>query len=213
MPKPSCGSRLPGCCGSKQFITTTFKRGSEGDPAARPRRRSAGRAATRIGPSLQRRHIPCRTKWSIRGTPHGNLAFTAFRSRSSIPILPKSSSSFFSANGTCTRTVNYPPDGLSEWPPVHAWAAWRVTKSSGACAASPIADSWKKVFHKLPPEFHLVGKPKGILTARYLSGWVSRRDNIGVFDRSAPLPQEATSNSPTHQLDGHVLPEHAGHRT
>jgi len=31
-------------------------------------------------------------------------------------------------------------------------------------------------------------------------------DNIGVFDRSAPLPTAAISSNPTHQLDGHVLP-------
>ena len=73
-------------------------------------------------------------------------------------------------------------------PPVHAWACWQVYK---------IDRRDRQRDHRLPgaglpeaaAEFHLVGQPQGRRRARTSSpGGFLGLDNIGVFDRSRPLP-------------------------
>jgi hypothetical protein len=72
-------------------------------------------------------------------------------------------------------------------PPVHAWAAWRVYKMSGARGTPrprvPLA-GFPKVDHQL----HLVGEPERPRRQAHLRRGVLGLDNIGVFDRSKPLP-------------------------
>src|SRR3954447_276918 len=93
------------------------------------------------------------------------------------------------------------PDGQLpsyEWafddvsPPVHAWAVWRVYKISAAVDGHRDREFLARAFHKL---------------LLYFSWWVNRRDaqgsnlfqggflgldNIGLFDRSGPLPAGAS---------------------
>jgi len=61
----------------------------------------------------------------------------------------------------------------------------------------------EKVFHKLTAELHLWvnARHEGKNSSRALLGL----DNIGVFDRSAPLPKGGRIEQSADLLDGHVL--------
>jgi hypothetical protein len=69
-------------------------------------------------------------------------------------------------------------------PPVHAWAAWRVYKLSGKRDRAFLA----KVFHKLLVNFTWWVNRKDDEGNNLFSGGFLGLDNIGVFDRSKPLP-------------------------
>ncbi len=77
-------------------------------------------------------------------------------------------------------------------PPVHAWAAWRVYKLTG-----PKGDRDRRflarVFHKLLLNFTWWVNRKDHHGYNVFSGGFLGLDNIGVFDRSKPLP-----------IDGHL---------
>ena len=74
-------------------------------------------------------------------------------------------------------------------PPVHAWAAWRVykidQKNSGGKGDLPFLES---IFHKLLLNFTWWVNRKDREGNNIFQGGFLGLDNIGVFDRSAPLP-------------------------
>ncbi len=72
-------------------------------------------------------------------------------------------------------------------PPVHAWAAWRVYKKSGRAGARDV-DFLKRVYHKLLLNFNWWVNRKDKSGKHIFAGGFLGLDNIGVFDRSAPLP-------------------------
>jgi Glycosyl hydrolase family 63 C-terminal domain len=72
-------------------------------------------------------------------------------------------------------------------PPVHAWAAWRVYKIS-APRGSRDLDFLESVFHKLLLNFTWWVNRKDTEGNNIFSGGFLGLDNIGVFDRSRPLP-------------------------
>src|SRR5215469_5577343 len=72
-------------------------------------------------------------------------------------------------------------------PPVHAWAAWRVYKISGPRGKRDI-DFLESVFHKLLLNFTWWVNRKDTEGNNIFSGGFLGLDNIGVFDRSRPLP-------------------------
>ena len=74
-------------------------------------------------------------------------------------------------------------------PPVHAWAAWRVYKIDATHhRRRPIAASWSACFHKLLLNFTWWVNRKDAEGHNVFQGGFLGLDNIGVFDRSAPLP-------------------------
>jgi len=84
-------------------------------------------------------------------------------------------------------------------PPVHAWATWRVfqmdrRKSGGAGDLGFL----EKVFHKLMLNFTWWVNRKDAQGRNIFQGGFLGLDNIGVFDRSAPLPTGGFIN----QADG-----------
>ncbi len=73
-------------------------------------------------------------------------------------------------------------------PPVHAWAAWRVYKIDKKRKGKGDQDFLKRVFHKLMLNFTWWVNRKDADGMNIFQGGFLGLDNIGVFDRSAPLP-------------------------
>jgi hypothetical protein len=73
-------------------------------------------------------------------------------------------------------------------PPVHAWAAWRVYKIEKRRTGSGDRKFLQRVFHKLMLNFTWWVNRKDAEGNNIFQGGFLGLDNIGVFDRSAPLP-------------------------
>ncbi len=73
-------------------------------------------------------------------------------------------------------------------PPVHAWAAWRVYKIDKKRRGTGDREFLKRVFHKLMLNFTWWVNRKDAEGRNIFQGGFLGLDNIGVFDRSAPLP-------------------------
>ncbi len=73
-------------------------------------------------------------------------------------------------------------------PPVHAWACWRIYKM--ACGPDGCRDRLflERVFYKLLVNFTWWVNRKDVAGKQIFSGGFLGLDNIGVFDRSKPLP-------------------------
>ncbi|MBI4278025.1 MAG: glucosidase, partial [Armatimonadetes bacterium] len=72
-------------------------------------------------------------------------------------------------------------------PPVHAWAAWRVYKIEKRIAGRTDRAFLERVFHKLLLNFTWWVNRKDLEGHNVFQGGFLGLDNIGVFDRSAPL--------------------------
>jgi len=73
-------------------------------------------------------------------------------------------------------------------PPVHAWAAWRVYKIDKKRTGKGDRAFLQRVFHKLMLNFTWWVNRKDADGMNIFQGGFLGLDNIGVFDRSAPLP-------------------------
>jgi hypothetical protein len=73
-------------------------------------------------------------------------------------------------------------------PPVHAWAAWRVYKVEQRITGRGDRAFLEEVFHKLLLNFTWWVNRKDPEGHNVFQGGFLGLDNIGVFDRSAPLP-------------------------
>ena len=73
-------------------------------------------------------------------------------------------------------------------PPVHAWAAWRVYKIEGKRRGTPDRAFLERVFHKLLLNFTWWVNRKDAEGMNVFQGGFLGLDNIGVFNRSEPLP-------------------------
>ena len=84
-------------------------------------------------------------------------------------------------------------------PPVHAWAAWRVFEMDRKqCGGKGDIAFLERVFHKLMLNFTWWVNRKDAEGRNIFEGGFLGLDNIGVFDRSAPLP----TGGHIHQSDG-----------
>jgi hypothetical protein len=73
-------------------------------------------------------------------------------------------------------------------PPVHAWAAWRVYKIDQKRTGHPDRRFLERVFHKLLLNFTWWVNRKDPHGSNLFEGGFLGLDNIGLFDRSRPLP-------------------------
>jgi hypothetical protein len=73
-------------------------------------------------------------------------------------------------------------------PPVHAWASWRVYKIEQKQRGAGDLKFLERVFHKLLLNFTWWVNRKDAEGMNIFQGGFLGLDNIGVFDRSAPLP-------------------------
>ncbi|MGH9224912.1 MAG: MGH1-like glycoside hydrolase domain-containing protein [Acidimicrobiales bacterium] len=76
-------------------------------------------------------------------------------------------------------------------PPVHAWAAWRVYKIDAAHSGTKDYEFLERIFHKLLINFSWWVNRKDAQGSNLFEGGFLGLDNVGVFDRSAPLPSGA----------------------
>ncbi len=84
-------------------------------------------------------------------------------------------------------------------PPVHAWAAWRVYEIDREQRGGQGDRTFlERVFHKLMLNFTWWVNRKDAEGRNIFQGGFLGLDNIGIFDRSAPLPTGGTIN----QSDG-----------
>ena len=94
-------------------------------------------------------------------------------------------------------------------PPVHAWASWRSYKLT-APRGSRDASFLERTFQKLLLNFTWWVNRKDVGGRHVFCGGFLGLDNIGVFDRSKPLPgggQLGTGRR--HRVDGILLHHHA----
>ncbi|QDU61184.1 Mannosyl oligosaccharide glucosidase [Planctomycetes bacterium Pan216] len=73
-------------------------------------------------------------------------------------------------------------------PPVHAWAAWRVYKIAKKVTGKADVEFLEEAFHKLLLNFTWWVNRKDAQGQNIFQGGFLGLDNIGVFDRSKPLP-------------------------
>ena len=98
-------------------------------------------------------------------------------------------------------------------PPVHAWAAWRVYKIDRRVTGVADRAVPRARLPEAAAELHVVGQPQGRRGQQRLRG---RLPGPRQHRRVRPLGPAARRRPPRavrrHVVDGHVLPEHAGHR-
>jgi hypothetical protein len=194
---------LAGMIWSKQFYYFDIPEWLRGDPAQPP-------------PSAERRHgrnadwqhlnnadiISMPDKWEYPWYAAWDLAFHC------IPLALVDAEFAKSQLVLLTREWYMHPNGqlpAYEWafgdvnPPVHAWATWRVFQidrnQRGDCGDLAFLE---RVFHKLMLNFTWWVNRKDALGRNIFQGGFLGLDNIGVFDRSAPLPTGGFIN----QADG-----------
>lgn len=177
---------------SKQFYHYVVKDWLNGDPAgpAPPPQRRAGRNAewTHLFNSDV---ISMPDKWEYPWYAAWDLAFHC------IPLALVDSEFAKEQLALMVREWYMHPNGqlpAYEWnfsdvnPPVHAWAAWRVYKIEKKRRGKGDRTFLQRIFHKLMLNFTWWVNRKDDDGNNVFQGGFLGLDNIGVFDRSRPLP-------------------------
>jgi len=177
---------------SKQYYHFVVEDWLNGDPNADPpsKERSAGR-------NHEWRHLynadvlSMPDKWEYPWYAAWDLAFHC------IPIALVDSEFAKQQLSLILREWYMHPNGqlpAYEWefsavnPPVHAWAAWRVYRMEEKRTGIADRPFLEGVFHKLLLNFTWWVNRKDADGMNIFEGGFLGLDNIGVFDRSAPLP-------------------------
>ncbi|MGH9624847.1 MAG: MGH1-like glycoside hydrolase domain-containing protein, partial [Bryobacteraceae bacterium] len=177
---------------SRQFYHYVVETWLEGDPAMPkpPEVRKQGR-------NHRWRHlynedvISMPDKWEYPWYAAWDLAFHTVALAIADPDCAKAQLSLF------LREWYMHPNGqipAYEWafgdvnPPVHAWAAWRVFQIDRRIKGKPDFQFLERAFHKLLMNFTWWVNRKDSEGANIFEGGFLGLDNIGLFDRSAPLP-------------------------
>jgi hypothetical protein len=183
---------LAGLLWSKQFYHYDLRRWLQGDPSgpAPPPARWRGR-------NHEWQHlynedvISMPDKWEYPWFAAWDLAFHMVPLALVDPDFAKSQLLLF------LREWYMHPNGqlpAYEWafgdvnPPVHAWAAFRIYKIEKRLRGQADRAFLEKVFHKLLLNFTWWVNRKDAEGKNVFQGGFLGLDNIGVFDRSAPLP-------------------------
>src|SRR5215475_10486648 len=181
------------CCGASSFITSTCSVGLMAIRLSRRRPRTGSTGATVIGvtswPPISYR---CRTNGNIPGSQPGTSPFICVTLSLIDPDFAKKQLLLL-----CEVWLMHPNGALPayEWafgdvnPPVHAWAAMRVFENDrnqrgGTGDLAFLA----RIFHKLLLNFTWWVNRKDPQGLNLFEGGFLGLDNIGVFDRSRPLP-------------------------
>ena len=177
---------------TKQYYGFVPKHWLEGDPAqpAPPAARLAGRNADWAHHLYSRDVISMPDKWEYPWFAAWDLAFHMIPFARFDPDFAKAQLELF------LREWYLHPNGqlpAYEWnlsdvnPPVHAWAAWRVYKMTGPKGKRDNV-FLAHVFQKLLMNFTWWVNRKDDQGRNLFTGGFLGLDNIGLFDRSKPLP-------------------------
>lgn len=191
---------LAGMIWSKQCYLLDVRRWHEGDPAQPPP--PPGRTRNRDWMHLNNADvISMPDKWEYPWYAAWDLAFHCTTFALVDPEFAKSQLLLM------LREWYMHPNGqipAYEWafgdvnPPVHAWAAWRVFEMDRHLTGVADHAFLERVFHKLMLNFTWWVNRKDAAGRNVFQGGFLGLDNIGVFDRSAPLPTGGTMD----QADG-----------
>ncbi|MDT8399284.1 MAG: glucosidase [Pseudomonadales bacterium] len=178
---------------SKQFYYYDIPQWLDGDPGQPP-----PPAARRHGRNRNWQHlnnadiISMPDKWEYPWYASWDLAFHCVTLALIDPVFAKQQILLM------TRVWYMHPNGQMpayEWsfddvnPPVHAWAAWEVFKIEREARGGPgDLDFLERVLHKLIINFTWWVNRKDADGNNVFQGGFLGLDNIGVFDRSSPLP-------------------------
>ncbi len=187
---------LAGMLWSKQVYRFNVRRWLDGDPAqpAPPPERRRGRDSdwTHLDNADV---ISMPDKWEYPWYAAWDLAFHCVTFALIDPAFAKGQLILL------TREWYMNPNGqlpAYEWefgdvnPPVHAWAAWRVYEMERALTGQGDRAFLERVFHKLMLNFTWWVNRKDPSGRNVFQGGFLGLDNIGVFDRSKPLPTGGT---------------------
>ena len=185
---------LAGMIWSKQLYLYNVQEWLEGDPAQPPP--PAGRTRNRDWRHLNNADIVSMPdKWEYPWYAAWDLAFHCVTFALIDPAFAKGQLILM------LREYYMHPNGqlpAYEWalgdanPPVHAWAAWRVYKMEQALTGVPDRDFLERIFHKLLLNFTWWVNREDADGRNVFQGGFLGLDNIGVFDRSQPLPGGGT---------------------
>ncbi len=183
---------LAGLLWSKQFYHYDVKRWLEGDPVGPPPPAERQRGRNHEWAHLYNEDIiSMPDKWEYPWYAAWDLAFHMIPLALVDPDFAKAQLVLF-----CREWYMHPNGQLPayEWafgdvnPPVHAWAAWRVYKIDKRIQGKADRAFLEKIFHKLLLNFNWWVNRKDAEGKNVFQGGFLGLDNIGVFDRSAPLP-------------------------
>jgi hypothetical protein len=187
-----CRQAYAGLLWTKQYFHYVVDEWLDGDPATPP-----PPAARRRGRNAEWAHlhnedvISMPDKWEYPWYAAWDLAFHM------IPMAAIDSDFAKRQLALFLREWYMHPNGqipAYEWalgdvnPPVHAWACWRVFQIDRRRAGRPDYDFLERCFHKLLMNFTWWVNRKDALGNNVFEGGFLGLDNIGLFDRSAPLP-------------------------
>jgi hypothetical protein len=183
---------LAGMLWSKQWYHYDVQRWLDGDPAGPP-----PPAARLTGRNHRWRHlfnedvISVPDKWEYPWYAAWDLAFHCVALALVDPDFAKNQLVLFLREWYMHPSGQLP---AYEWalgdvnPPVHAWAAWRVYKIEKRMRGRADRSFLERVFHKLLLNFTWWVNREDPEGQNIFQGGFLGLDNIGVFDRSAPLP-------------------------
>ncbi|MBI5710400.1 MAG: glucosidase [Candidatus Eisenbacteria bacterium] len=180
---------------SEQFYHYVVKDWLEGDPAqpAPPPGRAVGR--NRDWPNLHARDVlSVSDKWEYPWFAAWDLAFHALSLASLDPGLAKHQLVLFLREWYMHPNGQLPACELALGdvnPPMHAWACWQVYQTTGAPGGRDRL-FLERTFQKLLLDFTWWVNRKDTAGNNLFAGGFLGLDNIGVFDRSRPLPGGAT---------------------
>ena len=177
---------------SKQFYHFAVENWLEGDPGQPPPPASRWQGRNRDWKHLYNADIlSMPDTWEYPWFAAWDLAFHMIPFAMIDPEFAKSQLALF------LREWYLHPNGQMpayEWalgdvnPPVHAWACWRVYKIDQKISGKPDTAFLESVFHKLLMNFTWWVNRKDSAGDNIFEGGFLGLDNIGVFDRSKPLP-------------------------
>ena len=187
---------LAGLLWSKQVYRYDVKRWLDGDPAEPPPPPERRRGRNAEWKNLENTEVILMPDtWEYPWYASWDLAFHAMAAALVDPVLAKSQLLLL------TREWYMHPSGqlpAYEWnfsdanPPIQAFAALRVFRRDAAMTGVRDHDFLERLFHKLTINFTWWVNRKDRAGRDLFQGGFLGLDNIGVFDRSAPVPGGGT---------------------